>query len=77
MQENIEREKGDLKQAKEESEARFNMEIRSLKENLLGSRKEIDSRQSKIDELQNAISGMEKEKENLRGDVAGKILINY
>ena len=77
MQENIEREKGDLKQAKEESEARFNMEIRSLKENLLGSRKEIDSRQSKIDELQNAISGMEKEKENLRGDVAGEILMNY
>ena len=76
MQENIQREKDDLKKANEESEARLNMEIRSLKENLLGSRKEIDSRQSRIDELQNAISSVEKEKENLRGDVAGKILRN-
>ena len=65
-----------MKKANEESEARLNMEIRSMKENLISSRKEVESGKLKISELHNDISDMERERENLRGDVAGKVMDN-
>ena len=77
MQRNNEREKEDLKNANEESEARWNMEIRSLKENLISSRKEVESGKSKVNELYDEISNMKKEREDLRGDIAGIVLYSY
>ena len=61
-----------MKKANEESEARLNMEIKSLRENLSSSRKEIEDGKAKTKELNYSIAGIEKEKDTLRGDVAGK-----
>ena len=77
MQRNNEREKEDLKNANEESEARLNMEIRSLKENLVSSRNEVENGKLKVNELHYDITNMKKEREDLRGDIAGIILYSY
>ena len=50
------------------------MEITSLKENLHGGRKELESKEKKLKEANQMNVRLEKEKDDLRGDIAGKVL---
>ena len=71
---NVVFEKDELVKARQQSEARLGMEITSLKENLHGGRKELESKEKKLKEANQMNVRLEKEKDDLRGDIAGKVL---
>ena len=50
------------------------MEITSLKENLHGGRKELETKEKKLKEANQVNTKLEKEKDDLKGDIAGKVL---
>lgn len=50
------------------------MEITSLKENLHGGRKELEIKEKKLKEANQMNVRLEKEKDDLRGDIAGEVL---
>ena len=61
--------------ARQQSEARLGIEITSLKENLHGGRKELEMKEKKLKEANQMNVRLEKEKDDLKGDIAGQVLI--
>ena len=74
-QTNAIREKEDVEKAKEQSEARLLLEMKSVNENLQNARQEIDKREDKIKDFGVKIAQAEKEKDDLKGDIAGILYV--
>ena len=53
------------------------MEIISLKENLTRGRKDVESRERKVEEVTKNLLKLEKEKDDLKGEIAGKKLFLF
>lgn len=62
----------DLKKSKEQTEARFNIQISSLNENLAAARSEAEKFQQEKRETGEKLAKAEKQNDDLKGEVAGK-----
>lgn len=62
----------DLKKSKEQTEARLNIQISSLNENLAAARTEAEKFQQETKQTEEKLSEAEKRNDELKGEVAGE-----
>ena len=72
VQSNETQELEELKKSSEQTEARLNIQISSLNENLSAARAEAEAIQRKTRETELKATAAEKQCDDLRGDIAGK-----
>lgn len=62
----------ELKKSKEQAEARLNIQISSLNENLTAARTEAEKCQQQTKETETKLAVAEKRNDDLKGDIAGE-----
>ena len=62
----------ELKKSKEQTEARLNIQISSLNENLAAARTEAEKYQQQTKETENKLEEADKRNDDLKGEIAGE-----
>ena len=62
----------ELKKSKEQTEARLNIQISSLNENLTAARTEAEKYQQQTKETETKLEAAEKRNDDLKGEIAGE-----